>query len=115
MGLDREDRARLTRIETELSAADPALAGTFHGFPPTGAGADAQAAATASGWSALPAWVLVAFLVGFVAWVVGPAAGVVTLLIGGGWVALRRSGRLGKRRHAGRGEPGEDPHGRRGH
>jgi Protein of unknown function (DUF3040) len=70
VSLDAGDRARLMRIEAELAAADPALARRFRRWKSSGGHE-----VVAPGWSAVPGWALVVFLVGFTTWMVAPAVG----------------------------------------
>ena len=70
MSLDAGDRARLMRIEAELAAADPALARRFRRWKSSGGHE-----VVAPGWSSVPGWALVVFLVGFTTWMVAPAVG----------------------------------------
>ena len=77
MSLDAGDRARLRRIEEELAAADPALVGRFRGWEPLGV-----PEAIGPGWSVMPAWVLLVFLVGFTTWMAAPVVGAAIAVIG---------------------------------
>jgi len=70
VSLDAGDRARLMRIEAELAAADPALARRFRRWKSS----DGLEVA-GPGWSAVPTWMVVVFLVGFTTWMVAPAVG----------------------------------------
>lgn len=71
MALDGRDRARLERIELELASSDPALAARFRRWAPPRA-----PRALAPGWSVVPGWALVVFLIGFTTWVGAPVLGV---------------------------------------
>lgn len=70
MSLDAGDQARLMRIEAELAAADPALARRFRRWKSSGGHE-----VVGPGWSAVPGWALMVFLVGFTTWMVAPAVG----------------------------------------
>ena len=78
VSLDAGDRARLRRIEAELAAADPALAQRFRRWKPPSAG-----------WTVLPAWALLVFVIGFTTWMVAPAVGVVVAVIACAPIAQR--------------------------
>ena len=83
VSLDAGDQARLRRIEAELVAADPVLAGRFRRWQPE--------------FAVVPPWVLVVFLVGFTTWMVSPTVGAVIAV-----VAACRAARHRARRGAGR-------------
>jgi hypothetical protein len=85
MALDAGDRARLRQIEAELAAADPALVGRFRQWTP----ARGQEA-IGPGWSVVPPWVALVFLVGFVSWAVAPVAGAAVAVIGCGGIVRSR-------------------------
>lgn len=84
MSLDAGDRARLMRIEAELAAADPALARNFRRWKSSGGHEVAG-----PGWSTMPEWVLVVFLVGFTTWMVAPAVGSAVAVVACCWAARR--------------------------
>jgi hypothetical protein len=75
--LDAGDRARLRRIEAELAADDPALVGRFRQWEP----ASGQEA-IGPGWSVVPPWVVLVFLVGFLSWTGAPVVGAAVAVIG---------------------------------
>jgi hypothetical protein len=79
----------LRRIESELGEADPDLVGMFErwrqGSGPT---------PVWPGWSVVPAWMLMVFVVAFVTWVVAPALGGAIAVIGCCWAGLRRARHL---------------------
>jgi Protein of unknown function (DUF3040) len=89
VALDPGDRARLTRIESELADADPDLAKRLRGWR-----ASADPAAVQPGWSVAPPWMIVVFLVAFGSWVVTPAIGGVIAVTAGCWVLRRRTRHL---------------------
>jgi hypothetical protein len=91
VALDPGERDRLTRIETELTDADPTLAERFRRWEPS-TGPELR-----PGWSAAPTWMILVFLVAFASWVVAPAIGVVVAVVAGCW-ALRRTCRSRRRR-----------------
>jgi hypothetical protein len=96
VALDAGDRARLRQIEAELAAADPALVGRFRQWKPT-----RKHEAIGPGWSVVPPWVVLVFLVGFIGWTVAPAAGAAVAVAGCARIVrsrLRRGpGRRGNR------------------
>jgi hypothetical protein len=90
VALDAEDQARLSRIESDLASADPALATRFRTWRPS-----AQQRPTPPGWSVAPGGMMGVFLVGFAGWVISPALGaVVAAGIGTCWLWYRWAGRL---------------------
>ena len=91
MGLSAGDRARLGRIEAELAGADPALVARFRRWGPA-----ADAERPPSGWSAVPAWSVLVFVVAFSAWVVAPFVGwLVAIVAAVHWLLQRRAARKG--------------------
>jgi Protein of unknown function (DUF3040) len=78
MALDAEDLARLRRIESGLTRADPSLAQQFQAWQPSSDGR-----ALLPGWSAIPPWVLFVFIVAFCTWMVSPVLGVLVVVAGG--------------------------------
>ena len=89
MGLSAGDRARLGRIEAELAGADPALVARFRRWRPS---ADDESAPP--GWSAVPAWTVLVFLVAFCAWVLAPSVGWLVAIVGAVcWLRWRRAAR----------------------
>jgi Protein of unknown function (DUF3040) len=75
VALDAEDQARLSRIESDLASADPALATRLRSWRPS-----AQQRATPPGWSVAPGWMLAVFLVGFTGWVLSPVVGALVVV-----------------------------------
>jgi Protein of unknown function (DUF3040) len=84
VSLDAGDRARLRRIEAALTAADPRLAGEFRRWKPS-----SGPAPIGPGWTVVPAWVLVVFLLGFTTWMVAPAVGAAVAVYGCARIARR--------------------------
>jgi len=84
VALDPGERARLTRIETELTDADPTLAERFRRWEP------ATGPELRPDWSVAPTWMMLVFLVAFASWVVAPAVGALVAVVSGCW-ALRRT------------------------
>jgi hypothetical protein len=84
VSLDAGDQARLRRIEAELVAADPALAGRFRRWE--------------SDVVVVPLWVLIVFLVGFSTWMVAPTMGAVIAVVAACRAARHRA-RHGAGRH----------------
>lgn len=76
MDLGSGDDARLGGIEARLTESDPLLAERFRRWAPGRGGSLPE------GWSAVPAWSFVVFLVGFCAWVVSPAVGALVAVAG---------------------------------
>jgi hypothetical protein len=90
VALDAEDQARLSRIESDLASADPALATCFRSWRPS-----ARQRPTPPGWSVAPGWMMGVFLVGFAGWVVPPALSIVVAVgLVACWLWDRRAGRL---------------------
>ena len=88
MGLSGGDRARLGRMEAELAWAPPALVARFRRWP----AADADPAP--SGWSAVPPWTMLVFLVASCAWVLAPIVGWLVAIVGAvRWLRQRRAAR----------------------
>jgi hypothetical protein len=89
VALDAGDRDRLRRIEAKLAEADPALVGLFQRWRPASGPRPIW-----PGWSVLPGWMLMVFVVGFVTWVAGPALGGAVAAISCSWAGLRRTRHL---------------------
>jgi Protein of unknown function (DUF3040) len=100
VALDPAERARLARIETELAGSDPGLVARFRRWRPT-----TESEVTRSGWSTVPVWMLVVFLVGFGSWTVGPWLGGLVVAVAGCRVARDRM----RRRGGGRVGPAQGP------
>ena len=98
MALDAEDRARLQRIESGLTNDDPALVRQFRSWRPS-----SGERPLSPGWSVVPRWVLLVFLVAFCGWVLSPGIGVLVALVAGARLLLVRAAR---RPAAPRGGPG---------
>ena len=88
MALDAEDLARLQRIESGLTNDDPALVRQFRSWRPS-----SGERPLLPGWSVVPRWVLLVFLVAFFGWVLSPGFGLLVAVIGGGSRLLARAAR----------------------
>jgi Protein of unknown function (DUF3040) len=97
VALDPGDRDRLTQIEIELAETDPDLAKRFRRWKsPAGPQVDG------GGWSVVPPWMLMVFLVGFTSWMVTPVLGCMVAVVAGCWVARRSRGDRVRARQPGR-------------
>jgi hypothetical protein len=83
-----KDRARLQRIESQLTEDDPGFAEVFRSWRPSGAGSSAS---LPSSDETVPLWAIITFLVAFTGWVLGPMTSVLLGLVGFWWA--RRTGR----------------------
>lgn len=86
MALDAEDRARLRRIESGLNRDDPGLVQQFRAWRPS-----SGRRPLLPGWSPVPGWALLAFLVAAFSWIVTPGLGVLVITVVGIGVAYRRA------------------------
>lgn len=85
MALDAEDRARLQGIESGLTQDDPVLVQQFRAWRPSSGGRPLL-----PGWSVVPLWALLVFLVAFCTWLVSPVFGVLVVVVGGASVLRAR-------------------------
>lgn len=86
MALDAGDGARLRRIEVGLVHDDPLFVARFRSWRPS------SGPGVPPGWSVLPPWVAVVFLIGLTTWMLTPGVGVIVLLVGGLWWLHDRAG-----------------------
>ena len=77
MALDAGDRARLERIESGLTHDDPALVQQFRSWRPS-----SGQRPLLPGWSVVPGWAGLVFLVAFCTWMVSPVLGVLLVVVG---------------------------------
>lgn len=78
MALDAGDRARLREIESGLIRDDPGLAKKFWTWRPSAGGPQPFL----PGWSVVPPWALLVFVVAICTWMVSPMLGVLVVLAG---------------------------------
>ena len=86
MALDAGDLARLQRIEAVLAHDDPALVEQLRSWRPS---------PLAPGWSVVPLWASLAFLVGFSSWMLSPFVGLTVVVVAGtAWLYVRAARRV---------------------
>jgi hypothetical protein len=78
VALDAGDRARLQGIESGLLKDDPALVQRFRTW-----GLSSGPRPLLPGWSVVPGWALLVFLVASCTWAVSPVLGVLVVAVGG--------------------------------
>jgi hypothetical protein len=85
VALDAGDRARLREIESRLIHDDPGLARKFWSWRPS-----SGPRPLLPGWSVVPPWALLVFLVAACTWMVSPVLGALVVVAGGiGRIATR--------------------------
>jgi hypothetical protein len=86
VALDAGDRARLQGIESGLIRDDPGLAKKFWSWTPS-----SGPRPLLPGWSVVPPWALLVFLVAICTWMVSPMLGVLVVIAGVGRMATLRA------------------------
>ena len=96
MSVGAGDGSRLRRIEDELLRDDPSFVARFRSWGP------ADGPGVLPGWSVLPRWIAVIFLVGLTTWLLSPVLGTVVAAVGGlWWLRKRAAARAGAVRRPG--------------
>jgi hypothetical protein len=78
VALDAGDRARLRGIESGLIQDDPVLVQQFRTWRPV-----SGPRPLLPGWSVVPGWALLVFVVASCTWTVSPVLGALVVLVGG--------------------------------
>ena len=86
MSLDAQDGARLRRIEFGLTRDDPSFVARIRSWRPE--------PGVPPGWTTVPRWAALAFLVGLSTWMLTPVLGTIVLVLAGlGWLWQRAATR----------------------